>query len=71
MKPSSPQINRGSNGVPPLSPSPAISRNIAAWAAINSRTPTAMPSMPCSPLPYNFRRLLAWLRLLLLTILIA
>jgi hypothetical protein len=33
--------------------------------------PAAMPSTPCSPPPgYNFRRLLAWLRLLLLRILI-
>jgi hypothetical protein len=30
----------------------------------------AMPSTPCSAAGYNFRRLLAWLRLLLLRILI-
>src|SRR5262249_45749895 len=38
-----------SNGVPPLSPSSAISRNITAWAAITLPTPAATPSTPCSP----------------------
>src|SRR5262249_38940042 len=40
-----------SNGVPPLSPSSAISRNITAWAAITLPTPAATPSTPCSPPP--------------------
>src|SRR5215831_10755841 len=40
-----------SNGVPPLSPSSAISRNITARAAITSPTQAATPSTPCSPPP--------------------
>ena len=57
--------------MPPLSPSSAISRNITAWDrnylahasgdAINAVLAAA---------GYNFRRLLAWLRFLLLRILI-
>src|SRR6516225_5608780 len=40
-----------SNGVPPLSPSSAISKNITAWAAITSLTQAATPSTSCSPPP--------------------
>jgi hypothetical protein len=44
-----PQIKRASsNGVPPLSPSSAISSNIIVWAAITLPTQAATPSTPCS-----------------------
>jgi hypothetical protein len=46
-----PQSKREFNGVPPLSPSSAISRNINAWAAFTSPTSAATPPAPYSPPP--------------------
>jgi len=58
--------------VPPLSLSSAIASNITVWAAITSPTQAATPPMAMlAAARYNFRRLLAWLRFLLLRILIA
>jgi hypothetical protein len=55
-----------------LSPSSAISRNITAWAAITfAHASGDAINAVLAAAGYNFRRLLAWLRLLLLRTLIA
>jgi len=48
-RPSRRRSSASSNGVPPLSPSSAISSNITAWTAITLPTQAATPSTPCSP----------------------
>jgi transposase, IS5 family len=67
-----PQIKREFKRRAAIEPSSATSRNTTAWVEITLPLPPAMPSTPCSlPPATTFVAWLAWLRLLLLRILIA